>query len=159
LRTMTGEDLIRLATENVEAWSLGDWERLKAPFSSDVVYLELGTQRTLRGLDQLVETYKSWKLSIPDGTGRVVSSLASGNTVVLEVIWSGTQTGPIQTPGGVVPASGKSFTLAAAQVITFRDGKIIEFRHYFDMLTMLQQIGAVPKPAGAETKEEIAAGM
>ena len=156
---MTGEDLIRLARENVDAWSVGDWGRLKEPFSPDLVYHELGTQRTLRGIDQLVEVYKGWKKSIPDGAGRVVSALASGNTVVLEVIWSGTQTGAIPGPGGEIPASGKSFSMPAAQVITFKDDKIIEFHHYFDMLTMVQQIGAAPRPAGVETKEEISAGM
>jgi len=153
---MSGEDLISLASENVEAWTVGDWDRVRAPLAPDVVYNEVGTQRTLHGADEVVEVYKDWKRAIPDGKGRVVSALASGNTVVLEVIWSGTQTGLLRGPGGDIPPSGKSFSLPAAQVITFKDDKVVECHHYFDLLTMLQQIGAAPEPAGVETEEEAA---
>ena len=156
---MNEQELIRLASENVEAWSAGDWERLKAPFAPDVVYNELGTQRTMHGVDELVQAYRSWKEAMADGSGRIVNAVASGDTVVLEVVWTGTQTGTIVGPGGVIPPTGKSFAEPAAQVMIFRGDKIVEFRHYFDMLTMLQQIGAAPKPAGAEIEEEIASGI
>jgi hypothetical protein len=33
----------------------------------------------------------------------------------------------------------------AAQVLTFQEGKVREFHHYFDLLTLLQQVGAVPE--------------
>ena len=41
----------------------------------------------------------------------------------------------------------------------FEGNMIVEFRHYFDMLTILQQIGVAPEFAGAETTEEVRAGM
>lgn len=156
---MTGEDLIKLAQINVEAWSKGDWERMKEPLALGVVCHEFGTQRTLRGMDQFVEAYQGWKKMSSDGTGRVIHSFALGDTVVLEVLWTGTQTGPLMGPSGDIPASGKSFSVPAVQVVIFKDDKIIEMRHYFDLLTLLQQIGAAPKPAGMEMKEEVSAGM
>jgi steroid delta-isomerase-like uncharacterized protein len=156
---MTSQDLIRLASENVEAWSRGDWELLRAPFSSDVRYYELGTQQRMRGIDQVVASYKAWKTACPDGTGRVTKVFASGNSAALEVIWSGTHTGPLVGPGGTIPATGRSFMVPAAQLITFDGEKIVEFHHYFDMLTMLQQIGLAEKPAEMESIEEVVAAM
>ncbi|MDO8586728.1 MAG: ester cyclase [Armatimonadota bacterium] len=156
---MTAEDLIRLASENVEAWSSGDWERLRAPFSPDVRYYELGTQRRMRGIDELVESYKGWKSACPDGTGRVTKAFAGGNTVALEVIWSGTHTGTLVGPGGDIPPTGKSWMEPAAQLITFEGDKIVEFHHYFDMLTLLQQIGVAPRSAEVESIEAVVAAM
>jgi steroid delta-isomerase-like uncharacterized protein len=156
---VTAQELIKLASENVEAWSKGDWSLLRAPFLSDVLYSEIGTQRVFRGVDELVGSYKSWKETAPDGIGRVTNALVSGDTVILEVIWSGTQTGPLVGPGGTIPATGKAWSVPACQVMVFKNGKIAEFRHYFDMLTMLQQLGISPKMAEAETTQRLATGI
>ena len=49
---MAEQDLIRLACENVEAYNVGNWQRLKAVLAPDVVYHEVGSQRRLQGADQ-----------------------------------------------------------------------------------------------------------
>ena len=156
---MTEQDMIRLASENVEAWSAGDWQRLREPYAEDAVYHELGSQRRFQGVDELIRVYREWKEAFPDGTGRITNIIVSGDVVALEVIWTGTHTGPLVTPSGTIQPTGRTFSEPAAQLITFRDGKIVEFRHYFDMLTMLQQIGVVPESPKVETKEKIVGAM
>ncbi len=142
---MTEQDLIKLARENVEAYNTGDWQRLKAPLASDVVYDEVGSQRRMQGADQLVEAYQGWKRALPDGKGTIRSAFASGNSVAIEVTWTGTQSGPLEGPGGTIPASGKSMSLPGAQLITFEGDKVKELHQYFDLMTLLQQIGAAPR--------------
>lgn len=142
---MAEQDLIKLARENVEAYNAGDWQRLKAPLASDVVYDEVGTQRRLQGADQLVEAYQGWKQALPDGKGVIKNAFASGNSVAIEVTWTGTQTGPLVGPGGTIPPSGKSMSLPGAQLITFQGDKIKELHQYFDLMTLLQQLGAAPQ--------------
>jgi steroid delta-isomerase-like uncharacterized protein len=66
----------------------------------------------------------------------------SGNTVTLELTWRGTHTGPLQTPTGALPPSGKTIGIRACQVVEVADGKVQAVRHYFDMATLLQQLGA-----------------
>ena len=146
---MPEQDLIQLARENVEAWTEGNWQRLRAALAPDVVYDEVGTQRRLQGADQLIKVYQDWKKAGPDGKGTVTKAIASGDTVVLEVTWKATQNGPLETPSGIVPPSGKQWSIQAAQVIKIQNGKIKEPRRYFDMLTLLQQIGAAPAQQGA----------
>jgi predicted ester cyclase len=75
----------------------------------------------------------------------VTSSLASGGTAVLEVTWKGTQTGPLTTAAGTIPASGKRQETPAAVFYVFEGAKIKASRHYFDAMTLLKQIGAEPK--------------
>jgi hypothetical protein len=68
---------------------------------------------------------------------------ASGDTAVIEVLWKGVHTGPLEAPTGTIPASNKPIELPACQVIEVEGGKVKSFMHYFDMLTLLTQIGAV----------------
>jgi steroid delta-isomerase-like uncharacterized protein len=142
---MTEHALIKTARENVEAYTTGDWQRLKALLASDVVYDEVGSQRRMRGADQLVEAYQGWKRAFPDGKGTIRNAFANGNSVAIEVTWTGTHSGPLMGPGGTIPASGKSFSLPGAQLITFEGDKVKELHQYFDLMTLLQQIGAAPR--------------
>jgi steroid delta-isomerase-like uncharacterized protein len=139
------QDLIKLARENVEAFSAGDWRRFSAPLAPDAVYNELATGRRIQGPDQIVQVTRAWKEAFPDAKGRVTNAIASGNTVAQEITWEGTQNGPLQGPSGTIPASGRRAVVPAVQVLTFEGDKIKENRHYFDMMGMLQQLGVAPE--------------
>jgi predicted ester cyclase len=68
----------------------------------------------------------------------------AGNTIVLELTWRGTHRGPLQTPTGQIPATNKPIEIRACQVVEVKDGKVQLVRHYFDMATMLAQLGVGP---------------
>jgi hypothetical protein len=78
-----------------------------------------------------------------------VREFASGDTAVFELVWKGVHTGPLQTPTGTLPASNKPIELPACQVVRIEGGKVKSASHYFDMLTMLTQIGATTAAAAA----------
>lgn len=138
---MAEQDVIRAARGIVDAFNVSDWERCKAAMTSDSVYDEVATSRTLRGVGEVIPVWQGWKEAMPDVKGTVTNACATGNTVVLEVTWKGTHTGPLQSPSGTVPATGKQQTTRAGWVMNFDGGKIKESRHYFDMLSFMQQLG------------------
>ena len=142
---MAEQDPIRVARENIEAFNAGDWQRVKATLAPDSVYDEVGTQRRLQGADEIVQALQGWKQAMPDAKGTITNAIASGNTVTLEITWEGTQTGPLMGPGGSLPASGKRQVTRAAWIATIQGDKIKESHHYFDMMSLLQQIGAAPQ--------------
>jgi steroid delta-isomerase-like uncharacterized protein len=142
---LTTDEIVKIAREQVDAFNNGDWERLRGMLASDSRYNELGTQRKIEGSEKIIELFKGWKTAFPDAAGTVTSTVGSGNKVVLEVTWKGTHTGPLTTPEGTIPASGKRQETPAAIVFTFEGDKIKESRHYFDSMTLLTQIGAQPK--------------
>ena len=137
-------DLTSIAREAVDAFNASDWERSKAIVTSDYVYNELGTQRRILGPEAVVEAMKGWKAAMSDAAGTVTNASASGNTVTLEITWEATHDGPLESPMGTIPASGKRQVTQAAWVFDFEGDKIKESRHYFDMVTLLVQIGAMP---------------
>jgi steroid delta-isomerase-like uncharacterized protein len=142
---LTAEAMIKIAREQVDAFNTGDWERLQAGLAADARYHELATQRKVEGPEKIVELFKGWKTAFPDAAGTVTSAVGGGNTAALEVTWKGTHTGPLETAEGTIPASGKRQETPAAIVFTFEGGKIKEDRQYFDLMTLLKQIGAQPK--------------
>lgn len=139
---LTVEQMVKIARDQVDAFNSSDWERMHAGFTADARYNELATQRKVEGPEQIVELYKGWKAAFPDALGTVTSAVATGSIVALEVTWKGTQTGPLVTLEGTIPASGKSQETPAVIFFAFEDGKITESRHYFDSMTLLKQIGA-----------------
>ncbi len=141
---MTDEDLIRIASGVVEAFNEGDLERCVQPLTSDSVYDEVATQRHLRGRDEIIPALQGWREAMPDVKGTVTNAFANTTMAVLEVTWEGTHTGPLQSPAGTIPASGKRQTTPSAWVFDFEGDKITGSRNYFDMLSFLQQIGAIP---------------
>jgi len=142
---LTTDALVQIAREQIEAFNSGDWEQMGGLLASDARYHEFGTERVIEGPEQIIEAFKGWKTAFPDAAGTVTSSVASGDTAVLEVIWKGTQTGPLTTAAGTIPASGKRQETPAAVFYVFEGAKIKASRHYFDAKTLLKQIGAEPK--------------
>jgi steroid delta-isomerase-like uncharacterized protein len=142
---MAEQDLIRAARGIVDAFNAGDWERCRAALAVDSFYDEVGTSRRLKGLGDIIPCWQAWKEAMPDVKGSVTNAFATGNTVVLEVTWKGTHTGPLAGPKGAIPATGKQQTTRASWVLNFDSGKIKESRHYFDMLSFMQQLGIFPQ--------------
>ncbi|MGI8926517.1 MAG: ester cyclase [Tepidiformaceae bacterium] len=128
----------------LESFNKADWAAMKGTLAANSVYEEYGTQRNIQGADAILAAFQAWKVAMPDVTGTVRNVFASGETVALELMWQGTHTGPLETPGGSIPASGKQQKTPGIWSIDVRDGKVQSSRQYFDMLTFLQQIGAAP---------------
>lgn len=141
-------DVVAIARENIDAYNAADWERYRALLAPGAIYEELATQRRL-GVDAAIEASKGWKRTFPDSKGTITKSFGSGDHAVLEITWNGTQTGALSGPLGTIPATGKPVEVKAVQIVRVQGDKIAEVRHYFDLMGLLAQLGAVPTPAGA----------
>jgi steroid delta-isomerase-like uncharacterized protein len=133
-----------VARESIESYNAGDFDRLRSLLADDFYEEEVGTQRRIDGADARVAAAQAWKQAFPDEHGAITGAYPSGNTVAIELTWEGTQSGPLATPDGQeLPPSNKRETVKAVEVIEVEDGKIKVLRHYFDLITILQQIGAM----------------
>jgi steroid delta-isomerase-like uncharacterized protein len=139
---MAVEAPARLAEQEVDAFNRGDWDTMARLYGEHGVYHEIATGQHLEGADQIAAAFEAWRDAFPDARGTITNSVSAGGQVIQEVTWQGTQDGVLRTSEGSIPASGKQVTIYAVQVLQSKDGQIQEHRHYFDMLGMLQQIGA-----------------
>jgi steroid delta-isomerase-like uncharacterized protein len=119
-----------------------DWAKAKATMTPDFSYDEVATSRSTTGADATIELWKGWAQAFPDAKGTIHNTHVTGNhVVVLELSWRGTHKGPLQTPGGMIPATGKSIDVRACAVVEVAGERARSQRHYFDMGTLLRQIG------------------
>jgi steroid delta-isomerase-like uncharacterized protein len=146
---MAEQDVTNIATELIEAFNVGDWQRFKAVLAPDVRYHETGTQRQLQGADAYVQLCQGWKQAFPDARGTIQRTVASGETAVQEITWEGTHSGPMEGPGGMIAASGKPIAVQASVWVMCQGDTCQEIHHHLDVLSLLQQIGAIPTPGQA----------
>ena len=139
---MSQQSLIDAAKAPSIAYNNKDWEAVKAAVTPGFLYDEVATQRKTQGADQVIAAWQGWGTAFPDSKATFDNAHASGDTVVLEVTWRGTHKGPLQTATRQIPARGKSIEIRACQILEIAGGKAKSMRHYWDMATMLQQIGA-----------------
>jgi steroid delta-isomerase-like uncharacterized protein len=135
------QSIVDSAKATIVGYNRKDWAAVRAAAAPGFVYEEFGTQRRLQGIDDVLAAWRGWATAIPDSKATVHSEYVSGNTVVFELTWRGTHTGPLQTPRGVIAPTGKTIDLPACQVVEIAGDKTKAVRHYFDMATLLQQLG------------------
>ena len=138
---MSEQDNINLVRDSVAAFSRGDAEGSAASYSERCEYFEAGTGRTFKGRAEFQAAVKGWLTAFPDAKGTVTNVFASGDGVAAEITYRGANTGPLATPAGTIPATGKVAEVPSALVCRVRDAKIQSGTLYFDMATLLRQLG------------------
>jgi steroid delta-isomerase-like uncharacterized protein len=134
--------LTDIAKVLIQAYNDRDWARAKATMTPEFVYDEVPTARKVTGADASIELWKGWARAFPDSKGTIKGThVAEGGTVVLEVTWAGSHQGELQTPKGPIPPTGKRIEVRACAIVEVAGDKARTQRHYFDMATLLQQIG------------------
>lgn len=139
---LSPQALIDAAKAMITAYNDKNWDRVRASMATGFIYDEIATGRKTEGVDESVTLWQGWAQAFPDSKATFHTALASGNTVTLELTWRGTHKGSLQTPGGSIPATGKTIEIRACQVSELAGDKVSSQRHYFDMATLLRQIGA-----------------
>jgi ketosteroid isomerase-like protein len=71
----------------------------------------------------------------------------SGDTAYAEGVWSGVHDGPLATPEGEVPPTGRTVSFRFAVGTSGDADKVRSVRVYFDQLEFLGQLGLLPEPA------------
>ena len=138
------ETVLQAAKAPVEAYNDKNWHRLRSVVTPDFVYEEVATQRRLEGIDAVIACWQGWAKAFPDSRAAFDEAFVAGGTVVLEVTWSGTHTGLLDLPGGPVAPTNRPIKLQSCQVLALRNGKVGSIRQYFDIATLLQQLGMLP---------------
>lgn len=147
---MAGTSAEELLRANIQAFNDGDLEAFGAVIAEDGTYDEPGTHRLFEGRTEYVSGVAGWKDAFSDARASIDSITSSGNTAVAELTWRATHDGDLQTPDGPIAATGNQITVRACMIVRAEGGEIKKTVHYFDFMTILMQIGAIPAPASAD---------
>jgi steroid delta-isomerase-like uncharacterized protein len=138
---MSEQTLVDAAKAPIIAYNEKNWDAATRAISPGLAYDEVATHRQLRGAVDVIAAWKGWAAAFPDSKATFEAAHVSGNTVILEVTWRGTHTGVLRTSTGEIPATGRQIDMPACQIVEVADGKAQRIRQYFDMATMMAQLG------------------
>ena len=137
----SSQAMIDAAKASILAYNDKNWENARTSLTQDAVYDEVATQRKIQGMDQVIECWQGWARALPDSKATIHNAIASGNTVCIEMTWHGRHTGPLELPTGLVAPTQHNIEVRSCQVFDMSGTKARTIRHYFDMATLLQQLG------------------
>lgn len=99
----------------------------------------------VHGRDKIVEYWRDMTDAVPNSLYEPVHSYEVGDTAIDEGFWGGKNTGPIHLPaGGTLPATQKNIHIRGVDLATVKNGKIVNYRLYFDQAEFMTQLGLTP---------------
>jgi len=147
--TMTVQENVALARSQLDLYNSHQsdpaWlDKIVAALTEDCEIIDVPTGRTLRGPDGYREINLFFAEGFPDSRVELTNVFATDDQAVIEFTGRGTNTGPLHMPTGDIPPTGQYSELRFCSVNRAKSGKIVSIHSYYDVMTMLQQLGLVP---------------
>ncbi|MEU7717292.1 ester cyclase [Streptomyces tibetensis] len=99
----------------------------------------------LRGRDAIVAYWRTMTEAVPGATFEALHSYEAGDTAIDEGVYRGRNTGPLELPNGeTLPPTQKEVRIRGVDIATVKDGRIVDYRLYFDEMDFLGQLGLLP---------------
>lgn len=108
-------------------------------------YVGHGPGQDIVGAEAFRQFIRMWHTGFPDFHMALQDLIAAGDQVVWRFIITGTQHGEFNG----IPPTGRTMRSTGIVITRFADGKWAEDYIAFDLLGLLQQLGAIPAPAAA----------
>jgi steroid delta-isomerase-like uncharacterized protein len=139
------------ATELGERWfqalNSGDVDAAVSLLSDDV---EFGSPAgTIEGSGEVRQFLQGYQLAFPEAKFAISAVHGSGQTAALEGTYSGTNSGPLTSPSGEIPPTGKYASVPFVTVLETDGERIIAHRAYWDQMGFMGQLGLMPAPPSA----------
>jgi predicted ester cyclase len=144
--SIDNEQIIRNAYQMAEDQDLASWVNA---FTEDGQFLDASIGVTYRGPDELGTTVEVYAKAFPDMHREIHAMWSVGNTVFVELSLQGTHNGPLPTPFGKIPPTGRRMDTPCFDAFTLVDGKIKTFHCYPSGTVLFTQLGVLNNLEGA----------
>ena len=121
-------------------WNSGEEELARSALAADFMDRTLPPGRT-QGVSGPIAASKFFRAAVPDLTCEVEQMIVAGDRVVSHLHFRGHFTGRFKD----VQGNAQAIDFIATDIYRVSDGRIAENWHLEDNLTLLQQLGQIPK--------------
>lgn len=132
------EKIIRAAYQVAEDVDVAGWV---AAFTEDGTFTDMSIPYTYRGAEELGKTVEVYARAFPDMHRELHTFYVVDDIVIVQLHLQGTHDGPLETPQGVVPPTGKRMDAPCCDVFELVDGKIKRFDCYAEGSVIARQLG------------------
>ena len=134
------KDLVRTV---FEGFNRRDVERVARICADDFTLEDIPAGLTLRGPDGMRLWLQTWIDAAPDADAALERIFGEGEWVATEHHGTATHTGPLRTPTGEIPPTGRTLDLWFSENFEVRDGKLRRMRVYYDGAAVMRQLGVI----------------
>ncbi len=142
------EDIQRLVDSVIEFWNTGNPEVAKRLYAENAERRDPNKAEPARGPQEIARYVAEIHTGFPDFKLEIKQRVAEADRLVTQWTCTGTHKGEFQG----ISATGKRIEITGLALVRIENGKVAEERVYFDRLTMLEQLGAVPGAMQGEVK-------
>ena len=138
---MNNEQIIRNAYAVAEKVDIKGWVDC---FTPDGTFTDMSIGVTYRGPEGptgVSKTVEVFAKAFPDMHRDLYRFVTVGEVIIVELALQGTHKGPLPTPMGIIPATGKRMDTPCCDVFRLKDGKIVSFHCYVAVPILLEQLG------------------
>jgi steroid delta-isomerase-like uncharacterized protein len=136
-----------IATRWIEAFNRKDLPGLMALYAEQCTNAQPHLPTPVVGKQAVAEDLGGFFSAFPDGHMDAPTVLVQGDTVAMEWNFTGTHQGPLVGPGGTIPPTGRTLRITGAEFTRHdAEGLIVDERGYFDLVSFMTQLGALPAP-------------
>ncbi len=106
-------------------------------------YVYRGPDQEVRGKNGLIHMFRNYRNAFPDLAVTTHNLMADGDKIIMDFSLQGAHKGEFMG----MPATGKNFRIRGLIVSRFKEGKITEDWEILDLMTLLNQLEAIPGAA------------
>jgi steroid delta-isomerase-like uncharacterized protein len=133
----------RLVLDHMESENVHDFERTLSTFAHPRYEL-VATGEVYDGADEVRRYFDESRAAFPDQRNELVTLRHADDAVIVEFDLKGTHHGPLRG----IPPTGREFTCRTLSMFLFDGERLVGERVYFDVLTILGQLGLGPGELG-----------
>jgi ketosteroid isomerase-like protein len=139
--------IVRNAYEIAERKDLEAWADA---FTPNGVFTDNSVGISYRG-PELADVVRNYSTAFSNMHRELYRTYSDGNVVIVQLALQGTHDGPLQTPFGELPATGKQMDAPCCDVFELADGKIKRFDCYPEGSIIFAQLGVLTNLEAALT--------
>jgi steroid delta-isomerase-like uncharacterized protein len=138
---MSAHSNAKLAQEIYNHFSNNQFDAVLAHATDDIEVFAPAFGQTFHGHQGFKQFMMSFKTAFPNISITVKNQVVTDDAVVTEFTALGTNSGPMLTPQGELPPTGRTAEFTVCEVWQVRNGKLASLTNYQDFGVVLRQLG------------------
>lgn len=124
-------------------WNEGDLDAADTLFAEDAILHSIPEQQDIEGLDEVKQTMTQFTTAFPDFEMEITSMIVGDERVVFQWVGSGTHEGELE--GLDIAPTHEKITWEGVNIFKVEDEQVTEAWEYYDMMSVMQQLGVLPE--------------
>lgn len=127
-----------------DAFNRHDVNEVVSVYSTDTVVYDPAFPEPLKGHEGVRKDVENFFGGFPDVKVQILNLMTKGDVILGKVLFTGTNSGPLGTAKGTVPATNRQIEFRSAfSARANSQNLLVEERRYFDTRSLLRSLGLI----------------